>query len=94
MSWSFQATGDETEIFRLDNDNATPLVIVPFLNDETFEDHQARVFLVVRAEAIANADRYEAAMNELELPANGDDFNAIMEMLRGAPYRPPHTEGR
>lgn len=43
---------------------------------------------------IANTKRYDAEMNRLELAPNGDDYNAILEMLGGAPYRTPHMKGR
>lgn len=47
--WHFQATGSETEIFDGADDNATPLVLVPFLDTETVETHQARVRVVANA---------------------------------------------
>ncbi|HIV77296.1 MAG TPA: hypothetical protein H9899_07210 [Candidatus Sphingomonas excrementigallinarum] len=94
MTWQFQATGDETEVFRQDDDEATPIVLVPFLDGEAVEDHQARCHLVVRAPGIANVDRYSAELDALELPPNGDDFNAVIALLGGAPYHPPRKEGR
>ncbi|WP_378952124.1 hypothetical protein [Mesorhizobium sp. ANAO-SY3R2] len=45
-------------------------------------------------DGIANASRYDAELNRLQLAPNGDDYNAIMEMLGGAPYRTPHVKGR
>lgn len=39
-------------------------------------------------------DRYDAALNELEIPPNGDDYNAIFELLQGRSYVAPTTAGR
>ncbi|HIV77300.1 MAG TPA: hypothetical protein H9899_07230 [Candidatus Sphingomonas excrementigallinarum] len=49
IRWQYQATGDETEVFDSADDNAIPLVLVPFLESETAETHQARVRMVVAA---------------------------------------------
>lgn len=93
-NWHYQATGDETEIFNAEDLAATPLVVVPFLDSESQDEHQARAQLVVRSPGIARADRYDQALNAMQLPPNGDDYNAIIEMMNGAPYREPHKEGR
>ncbi len=42
----------------------------------------------------ANVVRYNEALNALEIPPNGDDYNAILDLLSGAPYQPPHVKGR
>lgn len=49
--FEFQATGDETEIFRADDDACTPVVLIPFTGDgeEAAEAHQAFVRFVVAA---------------------------------------------
>lgn len=47
--FSFQACGDTTEIFRSADDEATPVVIVPFLDAESFEEHRARVEVLMVA---------------------------------------------
>lgn len=52
--FTWQATGDETEIFETSDDNATPVVLVPFMDDETQEDHLARVKIIVDALNAAN----------------------------------------
>jgi hypothetical protein len=46
------------------------------------------------AQRLANCVRYNEAMNEHRLPPNGDDYNALLEMLAGYPYRTPHVDGR
>lgn len=46
-TFAFQALGDETEIHRLDDDAATPVIVVPFPDDQTIEDHQALVHRIV-----------------------------------------------
>ncbi|PZR35790.1 hypothetical protein [Caulobacter segnis] len=38
--------------------------------------------------------RYNAALNEQEIAPNGDDYNALLEMLEGGAYRAPVAEGR
>jgi len=43
---------------------------------------------------IANVSQYDGALNQLNIPPNGDDYNAVIEMLRGAPYRAPRETGR
>lgn len=49
MAFTYQATGDETEIYDENDDNATPVVLVRFLDSETPEQHQARVRAIVDA---------------------------------------------
>lgn len=41
-----------------------------------------------------NVKRYVDALNRLEIAPNGDDFNAVLDMLEGAAYRDPHEGGR
>jgi hypothetical protein len=43
---------------------------------------------------MANVSRYDGELNRLEIAPNGDDYNAVIAMLRGAPYRAPRTGGR
>ncbi|TJW14407.1 MAG: hypothetical protein E5W82_10550 [Mesorhizobium sp.] len=43
---------------------------------------------------LANVARYDAALDDAEISPNGDDYNAIMGLLHGAEYSPPHTKGR
>ena len=43
---------------------------------------------------MANVSRYDGEMDARALSPNGDDYNAIIAMLRGEPYRDPHTKGR
>lgn len=38
--------------------------------------------------------RYDKALNEMEIPPNGDDYNAILDMMEGHDYREPHRTGR
>lgn len=38
--------------------------------------------------------RYSDALDELGLPPNGDDFNALLDFLEGRPYHEPHEDGR
>lgn len=45
-------------------------------------------------ERLAHALRYDAELNRLEIAPNGDDYNALTEMLAGGRFRAPHTEGR
>lgn len=45
-------------------------------------------------EIIENLRRYDAALNELELPPNGDDYNNLWDMIEGGQYRAPHEDGR
>lgn len=47
--YAWQATGDETEVFMLADDEAKPVVIVPFLDSETADQHQSRVRIIVAA---------------------------------------------
>lgn len=57
-TYTFQATGDETEIYRTDDEDCTPLVLVPFPDGQTIEAHQALVQLIVagmNAQAIKEA---------------------------------------
>lgn len=49
MSFTYQATGDETEIYDEKDDDAKPVVLVPFLDSESLEQHQARVRVIVDA---------------------------------------------
>jgi hypothetical protein len=49
MAYTFQATGDETEIYEEDDDAAVPVVLVPFLDSETIDAHRARVTTVMDA---------------------------------------------
>jgi hypothetical protein len=49
MAFTFQATGNETEIFDERDDDAKPVVLVPFLDSETPDQHQARVRTIVDA---------------------------------------------
>lgn len=43
---------------------------------------------------IENVLRYDQELNRMQIAPNGDDYNAILDMLGGAPYRQPHREGR
>lgn len=45
--FTFQATGDETEIFLTADDACTPLILVPFPDGQTLDDHQALVHRLV-----------------------------------------------
>lgn len=45
-------------------------------------------------DAVTNCRRYNADMDRLELAPNGDDYNALMDLLAGHRYRPPHKGGR
>ena len=47
--YTFQATGSETEIHLVADDDAKPVVIVPFPEGETVERHRARVRIVLDA---------------------------------------------
>lgn len=49
MAFTYQATGNETEIFDDKDDEAKPVVLVPFLASESAEQHQARVRVIVDA---------------------------------------------
>lgn len=46
------------------------------------------------AAAVANVFRYDAALNAQEIAPNGDDYNALIELIAGAAYRRPHVRGR
>lgn len=59
---AFQATGDETEIFRADDDNATPVALVPFPDGQAIEEHQALVHVLSEAPAMLEALRNVAAI--------------------------------
>lgn len=49
MAYTYQATGNETEIFDEDDDDAVPVVIVRFLDVETPDEHRDRVKTIVVA---------------------------------------------
>jgi hypothetical protein len=49
MPYTYQATGNETEIFDEGDDHAVPVVLVPFLDTETPDEHQGRVKTIVNA---------------------------------------------
>ncbi len=49
MAFTYQATGNETEIIDDKDDEAKPVVLVPFLASESAEQHQARVCVIVDA---------------------------------------------
>lgn len=53
MAYTFQMTGDETEIYDEHDDAAIPIVVVPFLDSETIDVHRARVTKILDA---LNAD--------------------------------------
>lgn len=44
-------------------------------------------------EAMDNVFRYNAELNAMELAPNGDDYNAILNLLQGSPYQSPHVKG-
>lgn len=43
---------------------------------------------------MAQAADYDKALGRLELSPNGDDYNAILAILRGQAYSMPVDEGR
>lgn len=43
---------------------------------------------------LALVDRYNAALNEQEIAPNGDDYNALLDLLAGGEYRAPIPGGR
>lgn len=49
MAFTYQATGDETEVYDENDDAATPVLLVPFLESETPDQHQDRVKWIVDA---------------------------------------------
>lgn len=53
-----------------------------------------KVSVIEAQRRVTNVGNYELALDALELPPNGDDYNAVMAMMKGGPYTPPHTEGR
>lgn len=61
MAYTFQATGDETEIYDEEDGTAVPVVLVPFLESETIDAHRARVAIVVDALNAAPQDRRHVA---------------------------------
>ncbi len=50
--------------------------------------------LIELKQRVENAKRYMDALNDLEIPPNGDDCNTLYDMIMGQPYRPPHERGR
>ena len=38
--------------------------------------------------------RYSKALDDAELPPNGDDFNALLDFLSGVAYHAPSRQGR
>lgn len=59
--------------------------VVARVNLDGLPDHNDR---------LENCRRYDERMDELELAPNGDDYNALRDMLSGGPYRSPHKDGR
>lgn len=59
--------------------------------DHTEQDAQQVEAALKAAEAV---ERYDQALNELELAPNGDDYNNVLSFLRGQAYKPPHTKNR
>lgn len=44
---------------------------------------------------LSNLSRYNMVLTDLlEIPPNGDDYNALVSMAEGSDYIAPHTEGR
>lgn len=48
----------------------------------------------VKPDAAANCARYMDALDDLEIPPNGDDCNALYALALGGDYQPPHKGGR
>lgn len=45
-------------------------------------------------ERVKACARYAEELNRLELPPNGDDFNVLLDLLAGKPYRAPSARWR
>lgn len=70
MTYTFQITGDDSEIYRRDDAAATPVVLVPVLDGETPASHAARV------KGIADA------MNAMDDPARGDRTGGVLNLVQ------------
>lgn len=69
MTYTFQITGGDSEIFRKDDVTATPVVLVPVLDGETPASHAARV------KGIADA------MSAMDDPARDDRTGGILNLV-------------
>lgn len=45
-------------------------------------------------DTLRNVAKYDAELNRLEIPPNGDDYNEIMRLLSGGAYEAPKPTGR
>ena len=41
-----------------------------------------------------DVERYDEALNALDIPPNGDDYNALFALLQGGNYEAPTSSGR
>jgi hypothetical protein len=69
MTYTFQITGDDSEIFRTDDATATPVILVPVLDGETPASHAARV------KSIADA------MNAMDDPGRDDRTGSVVNLI-------------
>jgi len=69
MTYTFKITPYDTEIFRKDDDAATPVVLVPVLDGETPDSHAMRVKGIVDA------------MNAMDDPARVDRTGGVVNLI-------------
>ena len=58
------------------------------------EDEQSCLINVTELAVFPDVERYDTALNTLEIPPNGDDYNALFELLQGGRYEEPTPSGR
>ncbi len=58
------------------------------------EDETTSLINAIELSLFPDVERYDAALNALEIPPNGDDYNALFELLQGGRYQEPTPSGR
>jgi hypothetical protein len=62
--------------------------------DPTFPVPESKSEPEPQPKPFANVSQYNDELDRLGIAPNGDDYNAIIGLLGGQPYQPPHTKGR
>lgn len=92
-AYSYEGRGDFIAIVRGSDD--VEVARVMWFDGELLEVTQARAAaLCLALNAPVNVQRYMDALDEMEIPPNGDDCNNLHALALGGDYAPPHKGGR